>query len=145
MRPCIPSLLMTHQSEHDRTLPANHACHLHRRRIDPALAQRFGTPVYVYDAAPIARRIGLLKQFDAIRYAQKACSNLAILDLMRRHGVRRRRRERRRDSPRAGGRLQAGPATAPARDRLHRRPLRPRSARRWSSSTTCMSIAARPT
>lgn len=53
----------------------------------PALAERFGTPVYVYDAAPIARRIGQLREFDAIRYAQKACSNLAILDLMRRHGV----------------------------------------------------------
>jgi len=53
----------------------------------PALAQRFGTPVYVYDAAPIIRRICQLKQFDAIRYAQKACSNLAILDLVRRHGA----------------------------------------------------------
>jgi len=53
----------------------------------PALAQRFGTPVYVYDAAPIVRRIGQLREFDAIRYAQKACSNLAILDLMRRNGV----------------------------------------------------------
>ena len=53
----------------------------------PSLAQRFGTPVYVYDAAPIVHRIGQLKQFDAIRYAQKACSNLAILDLMRRHGA----------------------------------------------------------
>jgi diaminopimelate decarboxylase len=53
----------------------------------PALAQKFGTPAYIYDAAPIVRRIGQLKQFDAIRYAQKACSNLAILDLMRRHGV----------------------------------------------------------
>jgi diaminopimelate decarboxylase len=53
----------------------------------PALARRFGTPVYVYDATPIVRRIGQLREFDAIRYAQKACSNLAILDLMRRHGV----------------------------------------------------------
>jgi diaminopimelate decarboxylase len=53
----------------------------------PALAQRFGTPVYVYDAAPVVCRIGQLKQFDAIRYAQKACSSLAILDLMRRNGV----------------------------------------------------------
>lgn len=52
-----------------------------------ALAERFGTPAYIYDAAPIVRRIGQLKQFDAIRYAQKACSNLAILDLMRRNGV----------------------------------------------------------
>jgi diaminopimelate decarboxylase len=51
------------------------------------LARRFGTPVYVYDAAPIARRIAQLKQFDVIRYAQKACSNLAILDLVRRNGA----------------------------------------------------------
>jgi diaminopimelate decarboxylase len=53
----------------------------------PSLAREFGTPVYVYDAAPIVRRIGQLEQFDAIRYAQKACSNLAILDLVRRHGA----------------------------------------------------------
>lgn len=53
----------------------------------PALARQFGTPVYVYDAEPIKRRIGLLKKFDTIRYAQKACSNLAILDLMRRENV----------------------------------------------------------
>jgi diaminopimelate decarboxylase len=53
----------------------------------PELAQEFGTPVYIYDAAAITRRIADLKSFDVIRYAQKACSNLAILDLMRRHGV----------------------------------------------------------
>ncbi|MCH5377243.1 MAG: diaminopimelate decarboxylase, partial [Planctomycetes bacterium] len=51
------------------------------------LAERFGTPVYVYDAARIAERIRDLKSFDVIRYAQKACSNLAILDLVRRHGA----------------------------------------------------------
>jgi diaminopimelate decarboxylase len=51
------------------------------------LAERFGTPVYVYDAATIVERIEELKPFDAIRYAQKANSNLAILDLVRRHGV----------------------------------------------------------
>jgi diaminopimelate decarboxylase len=51
------------------------------------LADRFGTPTYVYDAATIVERIGDLKPFDAIRYAQKANSNLAILDLVRRHGV----------------------------------------------------------
>ncbi|MBX3415585.1 MAG: diaminopimelate decarboxylase [Pirellulales bacterium] len=51
------------------------------------LARRFGTPTYVYDAAKIVERIEDLRQFDFIRYAQKACSNLAILDLMRRHGV----------------------------------------------------------
>jgi diaminopimelate decarboxylase len=51
------------------------------------LAQQFGTPTYVYDAAKIIERINDLKQFDVIRFAQKACSNIAILDLARRHGV----------------------------------------------------------
>ncbi len=51
------------------------------------LARDFGTPTYVYDAATIAARIARLRRFDVIRYAQKANSNLAILDLMRRHGV----------------------------------------------------------
>ena len=52
----------------------------------PDLARQFGTPVYVYDAAQISRRIKDLAAFDVVRYAQKACSNLAILDLVRRHG-----------------------------------------------------------
>jgi diaminopimelate decarboxylase len=51
------------------------------------IAQQFGTPTYVYDAAKIVERIQDLKQFDVVRYAQKACSNIAILDLCRRHGV----------------------------------------------------------
>jgi len=51
------------------------------------LARKFGTPLFVYDAAMIRRRIDDLKAFDVVRYAQKACSNLAILDLVRRHGA----------------------------------------------------------
>ncbi len=51
------------------------------------LARRFGTPAYVYDAAKIVERIADLRAFDSIRFAQKACSNLAILDLARRQGV----------------------------------------------------------
>jgi diaminopimelate decarboxylase len=51
------------------------------------LARDFGTPTYVYDAAKIVERIEDLRAFDNIRYAQKACSNIAILDLMRRRGV----------------------------------------------------------
>ena len=51
------------------------------------LAEQAGTPVYVYDAAKFVQRIKDLAAFDVIRYAQKACSNLAILDLCRRHGV----------------------------------------------------------
>ena len=51
------------------------------------LARQFGTPFYAYDAAKIQERIEDLRLFDAIRYAQKANSNLAILDLVRRAGV----------------------------------------------------------
>jgi diaminopimelate decarboxylase len=51
------------------------------------LASRFMTPVYVYDAAKIVERVADLKSFDVIRYAQKACSNIALLDLVRRQGV----------------------------------------------------------
>ncbi|MBX7165839.1 MAG: diaminopimelate decarboxylase [Pirellulales bacterium] len=53
----------------------------------PELAARFQTPCYAYDAAAIIERIAELRSFDVIRYAQKACSNLAILDLVRRQGV----------------------------------------------------------
>jgi diaminopimelate decarboxylase len=53
----------------------------------PDLARRFSTPVYVYDAAKIAERIADLAAFDVVRYAQKACSNIAIVDLVRRHGA----------------------------------------------------------
>lgn len=51
------------------------------------LAREFGTPAYVYDAAKIRERIDDLRAFDHIRYAQKACSNIAILDLVRGRGV----------------------------------------------------------
>ncbi len=51
------------------------------------LAQQFGTPLYLYDAAMIQRRIADLAAFDVIRYAQKACGNIAILDRVRRAGV----------------------------------------------------------
>lgn len=51
------------------------------------LVAQFGTPTFVYDAARILQRVDDLRQFDVIRYAQKACSNIAILDLLRRQGV----------------------------------------------------------
>src|SRR5262245_15775870 len=53
----------------------------------PALARQFETPLYVYDAAKITERLADLAAFDVIRFAQKACSNLAILDLVRRNGA----------------------------------------------------------
>ena len=40
-----------------------------------SLAERYGTPLWVYDAAVIRRQVAALKSFDAIRFAQKACSN----------------------------------------------------------------------
>ena len=51
------------------------------------LAQRHGTPLWVYDAATIQARIASLKAFDVIRYAQKANSNVHLLRLMREQGV----------------------------------------------------------
>src|SRR3954451_11542936 len=51
------------------------------------IAQRFGTPTFVYDAATIAERVRSLGRFDVVRYAQKACSNIAVLDLVRREGA----------------------------------------------------------
>jgi len=51
------------------------------------LARTFGTPLYVYDAAMIRRRCADLAAWDTVRFAQKACSNLAVLDLVRRAGV----------------------------------------------------------
>jgi len=51
------------------------------------LARRYGTPTFAYDAEMIRQRISDLRAFDYVRYAQKACSNLAILDLIRRKGA----------------------------------------------------------
>ena len=51
------------------------------------LASQFGTPTFVYDASVIQQRVADLAQFDVVRYAQKACSNIAIVDLVRQAGV----------------------------------------------------------
>lgn len=51
------------------------------------LAAEHGTPLWVYDAQTIRARIEELRAFDRVRYAQKANSNLAVLALMREHGV----------------------------------------------------------
>ncbi|TPG60749.1 diaminopimelate decarboxylase [Ewingella americana] len=52
-----------------------------------ALTQQYGCPVWAYDAQIISERIDQLRQFDVIRFAQKACSNIHILRLMREQGV----------------------------------------------------------
>ncbi len=52
-----------------------------------SLARQYGGPVWAYDAAVINERIAQLQQFDVVRFAQKACSNIHILRLMKAAGV----------------------------------------------------------
>ena len=52
-----------------------------------ALAAEHGTPLWVYDAATIRERAASLRRFDVVRFAQKACSNIHILKLLREAGV----------------------------------------------------------
>ncbi len=52
------------------------------------LATEFGgSPVFVYDAETIKTRCAALRNFGVVRFAQKACPNLAILKLIREQGV----------------------------------------------------------
>jgi len=51
------------------------------------VANRIGTPFWIYDVAKIRQQISTLRQFDVIRFAQKACSNIHLLKLMREEGV----------------------------------------------------------
>ena len=51
------------------------------------LPAEFGSPVWVYDAQIVREKIAALHQFDVVRFAQKACSNIHILRLMREQGV----------------------------------------------------------
>ena len=51
------------------------------------LTQRYAGPFWAYDADIIRDRIAQLRQFDVVRFAQKACSNIHILRLMREAGV----------------------------------------------------------
>ncbi len=51
------------------------------------IAREHGTPVWVYDAETIRQQVDRLRAFDVTRYAQKACSNLSILRMMRALGV----------------------------------------------------------
>lgn len=58
------------------------------------LAERFGTPLWVYDAHTVRERLAALfaagsgRGFDVVRYAQKANPNLALLVLLRAGGAR---------------------------------------------------------
>jgi diaminopimelate decarboxylase len=52
-----------------------------------SLAAEHGTPYYLYDAQTILDRLADLRAFDVVRYAQKACSNVHILRLLRSAGA----------------------------------------------------------
>lgn len=56
-------------------------------KILARLPEQFGCPLWLYDAQIIRQQIARLRQFDVIRFAQKACSNTHILRLMREQGV----------------------------------------------------------
>ncbi len=51
------------------------------------LAQTYGTPLWIYQGDTISQHIAQLKSFDVVRFAQKACSNIHILRLMKAQGV----------------------------------------------------------
>ena len=51
------------------------------------LAEHYNGPFWAYDADIIRQRIAQLQSFDVVRFAQKACSNIHILRLMREAGV----------------------------------------------------------
>jgi diaminopimelate decarboxylase len=60
------------------------------KALDPGriarLAEAHGTPYYLYDADAMRARLSSLRGFDVVRYAQKACSNVHILELLRAEG-----------------------------------------------------------
>lgn len=51
------------------------------------LYQQYGGPIWVYEAETISARIAQLRRFDTVRFAQKACSNIHLLRLMRSQGA----------------------------------------------------------
>jgi len=48
---------------------------------------KYGTPLWMYRADVIVSKIKELHKFDVIRFAQKSCSNIHILELFRKYGV----------------------------------------------------------
>lgn len=64
----------------------DHTTALNAAQLLP-LAQRYNGPFWAYDAEIIQQRIAQLHAFDVVRFAQKACSNIHILRLMRAAGV----------------------------------------------------------
>ncbi|QCI27275.1 diaminopimelate decarboxylase [Buchnera aphidicola] len=59
---------------------------LNIKTILPKLKKIYG-PTWIYDADIIKEQIKKLKKFDIIRFAQKACSNIHILRIMKKYKV----------------------------------------------------------
>ncbi|CAL4322843.1 diaminopimelate decarboxylase [Buchnera aphidicola] len=52
-----------------------------------SLIKKYKTPLWLYHAKTIKKQIFKLKKFNIIRFAQKACSNIHILKLMKKYGT----------------------------------------------------------
>ncbi|MCW5197549.1 diaminopimelate decarboxylase [Buchnera aphidicola] len=51
------------------------------------IIKKYKTPVWIYNKKIIKKKILELKKFDIVRFAQKACSNIHILKIMKKNGV----------------------------------------------------------
>ncbi|ABJ90733.1 diaminopimelate decarboxylase [Buchnera aphidicola] len=51
------------------------------------LIKKYKTPIWIYNSEIIKKQIKKLKKFDIIRFAQKSCSNIHILKLMRKKNI----------------------------------------------------------
>ncbi|HET9678785.1 MAG TPA: diaminopimelate decarboxylase [Buchnera sp. (in: enterobacteria)] len=64
----------------------NNSKHLNEKNI-LEIIKKYKTPLWIYDSNTIKKRINQLKKFDSIRFAQKACSNIHILKIMKENKV----------------------------------------------------------
>ncbi|QCI20568.1 diaminopimelate decarboxylase [Buchnera aphidicola (Brachycaudus cardui)] len=64
----------------------NYQQKFHLKKIK-ALIKKYQSPFWVYDSNIIYNKIKLLKNFDVIRFAQKSCSNINILRLMKNKNI----------------------------------------------------------
>ncbi|VFP88553.1 Diaminopimelate decarboxylase [Buchnera aphidicola (Cinara piceae)] len=51
------------------------------------LIKKYKTPIWIYNADIIIKQIKKLKKFDIVRFAQKSCSNIHILKLMKKYNI----------------------------------------------------------
>ncbi|MGI4816598.1 MAG: diaminopimelate decarboxylase [Janthinobacterium lividum] len=51
------------------------------------LIEKYKTPLWIYNADIIVKQIKKLKKFDIIRFAQKSCSNIHILKIMKDNNI----------------------------------------------------------